>query len=124
MVRADNIFRKLEETEGSSQESASDLDTEELQKFLAAHDDIWELVYQAARLPEVARQVAQNLELSQLGKYAFFLAQKFNLFYHKYHILSEPDPLRKSHLLLVVDLVRKQLQKALELLGCEVPPKM
>ena len=124
VVRADNIFRKLEETEGSSQESASNLDTEELQKFLAAHDDIWELVYQAARLPEVARQVAQNLELSQLGKYAFFLAQKFNLFYHKYHILSEQDPLRKSHLLLVVDLVRKQLQKALELLGCEVPPKM
>ena len=70
------------------------------------------------------RQVAQNLELSQLGKHAFSLAQKLNLFYHKYHILSEPEPLRKRHLLLVADIVRKQLRKALDLLGCDVPPKM
>jgi arginyl-tRNA synthetase len=72
----------------------------------------------------VVRQVAQNLELSQLGKYVFHLAQKFNLFYHKYHILSEPDPERKNHLLLVVDVVRKQMEKALDLMGCAVPAKM
>jgi len=68
--------------------------------------------------------VTQSLELSQLGKYAFYLAQKFNLFYHKYHILSEVDPERKRNLLLVVDVVRRQLEKALDLLGCEVPPRM
>ena len=99
-------------------------DAAALQSFLEQHSDVWELVYQAARLPEAVRQVTQSLELAQLAKYTFHLAQRFNLFYHKYHILSEPDPERRRHLILVVDVVRKQLEKALELLGCEVPPKM
>ncbi len=122
-VRANSIFRKLAEAEGTDEKSVK-RDAAALQDFLESHDDIWELVYQAARLPEVARQVTQTMELAQLAKYAFHLAQRFNLFYHKYHILSEADPLRKQHLLLVADLVRRQLQKALDLLGCEVPPKM
>ena len=68
--------------------------------------------------------MAQTLELSQVGKFAFHLAQKFNLFYHRYHILSEVDADRKHNLLLVADIVRRQLEKALDLLGCEAPPKM
>jgi arginyl-tRNA synthetase len=123
IVRADNIFRKLEES-GAEPPTRKDIDPTHLGEFLAAHDDIWELVYQAARLPEVVRQVMQSLEVSQLGKFAFYLAQKFNLFYHKYHILSEMDLRRKQHLLLIVDLVRRQMEKALDLLGCEVPLKM
>ncbi len=123
IVRADNIFRKLLES-GGTPGRLSDIDAAGLREFLGEHNDIWELVYQAARMPEVARQVLQSLEVSQMAKYAFYLAQKFNLFYHKYHILSETDPVRRQHLLLIVDLVRKQMQKALDLLGCEVPPKM
>jgi len=75
-------------------------------------------------LPEIARQIAQSLELGQLCKYAFSLAQRFNLFYHKHHILSEKDPQKRQYLLLVADMVRKQLTAALNLLGCEVPLKM
>jgi arginyl-tRNA synthetase len=123
VVRANNIFRKLEECgEGPYQPRSQDPDR--LSKFLAAHDDIWEMIYQAARLAEVVRQVAPTLELAQLAKFTFSLAQKFNLFYHKYHILSEPDPHRRQHLLFVTDLVRRQLEKALDLLGCEIPAKM
>ena len=58
------------------------------------------------------------------GRLIAFSANKFNLFYHKYHILSEPDETRKQCLLLIVDLVRQQMAKALDLLGCDVPPKM
>jgi arginyl-tRNA synthetase len=122
IVRANNIFRKLEEAEGKGWSPA--VDPAAFGEFLAANDEIWEIAYQAARLPEVVRQVAGSLELSQLSKFAFHLAQRFNLFYHKYHILSESNPDRKAHLLLVVDLVRRQLTKALDLLGCEVPPMM
>ena len=121
-VRANNIFRKL--AEAGVEGATEPCDAQALQRFLERHSDVWELVYQAARLPEAVRQVTQSLELAQLAKYAFHLAQRFNLFYHKYHILSEPDPERRRHLILVVDVVRKQLEKALELLGCEVPPKM
>jgi len=124
-VRAGNIFRKLAE----AGETAPPLDggaggRPGLGEFLDGNDDIWELVYQAARLPEVVRQVAETLEMGQLCKYAFALAQRFNLFYHRHHILSEADPQRRGHLLLATDLVRRQLEKALDLLGCEVPPKM
>jgi len=122
IVRANNIFRKLAES-GEKPPTPAEAHPG-FGEFLSDNNEIWELVYQAARLPEIVRQVAQSLELGQLCKYAFSLAQKFNLFYHKHHILSETDSQKKQHLLLVVDLVRKQLTEALVLLGCEVPPKM
>jgi arginyl-tRNA synthetase len=124
VVRANNIFRKFEEAGGGGAFRSKGIRPESLRGFLANHDDIWDLVYHAARLPEVVRQVAQTLELSQVGKFAFHLAQKFNLFYHRYHVLSEVDADRKHNLLLVADIVRRQLEKALDLLGCEAPPKM
>jgi arginyl-tRNA synthetase len=120
VVRANNIFRKLAE---SGEELMENLNSG-FEEFLAEDNEIWETVYQAARLPEIVRQIAQSLELGQLCKYAFSLAQKFNLFYHKHHILSETDARKKQHLLLVADIVRRQLTEALRLLGCEVPPKM
>ena len=120
VVRANNIFRKLAE---SGEEPAENPDAG-FEEFLAGDNEIWETVYQAARLPEIVRQIAQSLELGQLCKYAFSLAQKFNLFYHKHHILSETDARKRQHLLLVADIVRRQLTEALYLLGCEVPPKM
>jgi len=120
VVRANNIFRKFAESgEEFTESSASGFG-----EFLAEDNEIWDTVYQASRLPEIVRQIAQSLELGQLCKYAFSLAQKFNLFYHKHHILSETDPQKRQSLLLVADIVRRQLAQALYLLGCEVPPKM
>ena len=121
-VRANNIFRKL----AASGDEPPDLTGGHpgLGEFLESDDEIWELVWHAARLPEIARLVANTLEMGQICKYAFTLAQKFNLFYHKCHILSEPDARKRGHLLLVTDIVRRQLEKALDLIGCEVPPRM
>ncbi len=122
VVRASNIFRKLAESGEEPPDPTRHYPG--FGEFLAEDSEIWEIAYQAARLPEVVRQIAQSLELGQLCKYAFSLAQKFNLFYHKHHILSEKNPERRQHLLLVADLVRKQLAEALRLIGCEVPLKM
>jgi arginyl-tRNA synthetase len=121
-VRANNIFRKLSES-GEKLANPEDI-KEAMGEFLAGDDEIWELIYQASRLPEVVRQISQSLELGQLCKFAFSLAQRFNLFYHNHHILSEADSNKKQCLLLAADLVRKQLTQALYLLGCDVPPKM
>jgi arginyl-tRNA synthetase len=122
VVRAKNIFRKLRE---SGEEPPNPMDAyPNFGEFLSENNEIWEIIYLAARLPEVVRQVSQSLELGQLCKYAFSLAQKFNLFYHKHHMLSETDGQKKKHLLLTADLVSRQLEKALYLIGCEVPPKM
>jgi arginyl-tRNA synthetase len=122
VVRANNIFNKLSES-GDMPPGLQNVDLK-IGDFLVRNEDIWELVYQAARLPEIVRQATRSMEMAQLCKYAFVLAQKFNLFYHKHHILSETDTMKKQHLLVVVDLVRKQLEYALYLIGIDVPKKM
>jgi len=50
-------------------------------------------------------------------KYAFQLAQGFNNFYHKHHILSEADEQKRAFLLRLTELVEAQLVRTLGLLG-------
>jgi arginyl-tRNA synthetase len=59
-----------------------------------------------------------------IAKYAFELAQAFNLFYHRHHILSEADPARKTFLLQLSRLAERQLVAALDVLGITAPEKM
>ena len=53
------------------------------------------------------RSAAQ--EPAFLARYAFELAQAFNMFYHKHHILSEEDAEKRAFLLRLTALVREQL---------------
>ena len=100
------------------------LNDPQLAVFLNEADDIWELLYLALRLDEIGQQVIVTLEPASLAKYSFMLAQRFNLFYHRYRIVSEEDPGRRLFYILVVDLVREALSKALDLMGVEVPRRM
>jgi arginyl-tRNA synthetase len=59
-----------------------------------------------------------------VAKYAFQLAQAFNNFYHKHHILSESDAEKRAFLLSLTELVERQLIRALNLLGIEAPERM
>jgi arginyl-tRNA synthetase len=59
-----------------------------------------------------------------LAKYAFQLAQTFNNFYHKHHILSEMDEQKRAFLLGLTKLVERQLVRVLGLLGIEAPERM
>ena len=76
------------------------------------------------RLQEVEEQSIRTLEMSYLAKHAFVLAQSFNSFYHKHHILSEKDPTSKCFYLTVANTARLGLIKVLNLLGIEIPEKM
>jgi arginyl-tRNA synthetase len=100
------------------------LNDPKLGTFLNESNDIWEMVYLALRLDEIGHQVVATLEPATLAKYAFTLAQRFNLFYHRYRIISEEDAGRKVFYALVVDLVREALMKSLDLMGIEVPRRM
>ena len=96
-VRGNNIVNKLRETDpnfdfGRVQKFLND---PKLGVFLEEADDIWELIYLALRLDEIANQVIATLEPATLAKYAFTLAQRFSLFYHRYRIISEEDPDRR-----------------------------
>jgi len=47
-----------------------------------------------------------------------------NVFYEKHRILSEPSPARRSVLIAITSIVRRQLIKALDTLGIEAPDRM
>src|SRR5262245_33247363 len=125
-VRGNNIIHKVLELDsgfdfGRVQQMLND---PQLAVFLNEANDIWELVYLALRLDEIGQQVIVTLEPASFAKYSFTLAQRFNLFYHRYRIVSEEDPARRLFYILVVDLVREALAKALDLMGIEVPRRM
>jgi arginyl-tRNA synthetase len=125
-VRGNNIINKLRETDPNFDFGRVQgfLNDPKLAAFLSEADDIWELLYLALRLDEIASQVITTLEPATLAKYAFTLAQRFSLFYHRYRIISEEDPDRRVFYLLTVDLVRESLAKALDLMGIQIPRRM
>jgi len=85
---------------------------------------LWELVLLAGSLDSAMDAAIGAQEPAFLAKYAFQLAQSFNNFYHKHHILSEADEQKRAFLLGLTELVEAQLVRALSLLGIEAPEKM
>jgi arginyl-tRNA synthetase len=130
VVRANNIFNKLREREGLSEEDLltglASLDTDELSTPSGDPDphDLWALVFESARLDEVVDQTIRALEFSVLAKYAFGLAQLFNAFYHRYPILNEEDRARRRWRAAGVAHFRTQMTRILDLMGIEVPTRM
>jgi arginyl-tRNA synthetase len=127
VVRANNIFQKLEQrdglTEASLLKTLGDVPAGELAGENGSHE-LWSLVLEAARLDEIVEQVVRSLEFSVLAKYAFSLAQAFNAFYHRAPILNEErDEVRRWRAAAVIYL-RNQLTKALDLMGIQVPQRM
>ncbi|HYW65249.1 MAG TPA: arginine--tRNA ligase [Candidatus Dormibacteraeota bacterium] len=95
------------------------------QYLSAAEDsDIWTLLVQAGLLDQAVDAGIRAQEPAFVAKYAFELAQGFNVFYHKHHILSETDERKRVFLLGLTELVEKQMVRALRVLGIEAPEKM
>ncbi|HSL20954.1 MAG TPA: arginine--tRNA ligase [Vicinamibacterales bacterium] len=127
VVRAKNIFGKLQDRERISEEdviaSLGATDTAPLTDGDDA-DTLWGLALEAARLDEVVEQAVRTLEPATLAKYAFGLAQAFNAFYHRYPILQEERLEYKRWRAAVLAQVRRQLTTALDLMGFAVPSRM
>jgi len=125
-VRATNILRKLKERDG--------IDTTTLINTVAAlpteplndsdGTQVWALVLEASRLDEISEQAVRTLELSILAKYSFGLAQTFNTFYHQCPVVAEERRDVRLWRAAAVYYFLSQLTVALDLMGCEVPPRM
>jgi arginyl-tRNA synthetase len=124
VVRARNIFRKLEEEGGQYDEST--VTPAVLERFFAEPegDPFWELLYQASQWEAAVEVAIATTEPAGVAKYAFQLAQAFSNFYHRFRILTEPDDERKAFLLWLVRVVERRLTATLDLLGIEVPEAM
>ncbi|MGD0938955.1 MAG: arginine--tRNA ligase [Terracidiphilus sp.] len=121
VVRARNIFRKAVTTPEAVLADFAKLS--ELDAYLQ-DEDIWSLWLRAARRTLVLDQCIATSEPAYLAKHAFQLAQEFNNFYHKHHILSEEDPARKTLLLATAAVALRELTLALSWLGIESPEAM
>jgi arginyl-tRNA synthetase len=122
-VRAANIFRKAGVTEEVALAAIARLDVGEL---LAGDEgtNVWEVWVTASRLSLVLEQAIAAAEPAILAKYAFQLAQQFNNFYHRHHILNETDEARKTLLLATAAVAKRELTRVMGWMGMRVPAAM
>jgi arginyl-tRNA synthetase len=118
IVRATNIFRKAGLSDAEILGRPIDL------RFLKKDDELWELWLSAGQLSSMIEQCISTTEPAYAAKFAFQLAQQFNNFYHKHHILTETDDAKKGFLLATAAVVRRALIKSLDLMGIEAPSVM
>jgi arginyl-tRNA synthetase len=123
VVRARNIFRKGATTPEAVLRVFEGADAG---AFLhgEAGEDIWSLWLRAGRRSTVLEQCIATSEPAYLAKHAFQLAQDFNNFYHKHHILTEEDPERRMFLLATAAVALQELITVLGMLGIESPEAM
>jgi arginyl-tRNA synthetase len=126
VVRATGIFEKMaadggpREAEAAGWAREGEFDPPDGE----AAEEHWALLVQIARFPETVAQAVEALELSQIAKYAFGLAQRFNSFYHKYPVMKEPDPRWRRARVVLTHLFQAQMRRALDLMGIPVPTRM
>ena len=126
IVRASNIFRKAgidpSLTEIIPSERTARVEGSAFEEL--RDDEIWELWLTAGKLEWIVNQAIATTEPAYLAKYAFQLAQQFNNFYHKHHILHEENAERKQFLMTTAAVARRGLIRALELMGVQAPEVM
>ena len=122
IVRAANIFRK----DGSTEEQALNAIQETDLSGICAEEGstVWETWLLASKLTLLIEQAIATAEPAYLARYAFQLAQQFNNFYHKHHILTEQDPAKKALYLATAAVAKREMTRALAYLGIESPPVM
>ncbi|MCU1223184.1 MAG: Arginine--tRNA ligase [Edaphobacter sp.] len=123
IVRAANIFRKAGTTAEASTAAIAALD---LGNIFDSEEgsSLWETWLLTSKLTLMIDQCIATAEPAYLAKYAFQLAQQFNNFYHRHHVLHEIDPTRKALLLATAAVAQREMTRALGYLGIEAPERM
>ncbi len=123
VVRARSIFRKS----GISAAAAlAAIDGSALANYVAGDDGsvLWELWQTASKTTLLLEQCIATAEPAYLAKHAFQLAQQFNNFYHRFHILTETDAQRRQLLLATAAVAERELVRVLGWLGIDAPDVM
>lgn len=122
IVRAANILRKSDTTEEAALVAVADLEL----SLLAGEEGtvMWETWLACSKLTLLLEQCIATAEPAYLAKYAFQLAQQFNNFYHRHHVLNETDATKKALLLATAAVAKREMVRALGYLGIEAPPVM
>jgi arginyl-tRNA synthetase len=122
IVRAANILRKSGTTEAEALAAVAGLELTSLASMI--QDDLWETWLACSKLTLLLEQCIATAEPAYLAKYAFQLAQQFNNFYHRHHVLNETDDAKRALLLGTAAVARREMVRALGYLGIEAPAVM
>ena len=117
-VRAANILRKSGTTEAEALAAVEGLE------LSALDDSLWETWLACSKLTLLLEQCIATAEPAYLAKYAFQLAQQFNNFYHRHHVLNETNDAKRALLLGTAAVARREMVRALGYLGIEAPAVM
>ena len=124
IVRIRNIFRKAETTPEAALAAFQALDPSDGLSLLNEADEIWAIWLRSAKRSAVLAQCIATSEPAFVARHVFQLAQEFNNFYHRHHILTEEDPARKTLLLATAAVALRELVLVLSWMGIEAPEVM
>jgi arginyl-tRNA synthetase len=126
VVRATNIFRKGGLDAESFCRDVAGVSADDFARYLdgAEGNEIWELWLVSSKTSYVIDQCIATTEPAYLAKHVFQLAQLFSAFYHRHPILAESDEGRKRFLLATVAVVRRELIRAIAVMGISIPSAM
>lgn len=82
----------------------------------------WEIITLLKEFPDVIRHAQEQLDPSQIARYAISLARSFNKYYGHVKILKQDDCIKQR--LTMVHAVTIVLQESLRLLGIDAPEEM
>ncbi len=126
VVRAANILRKAGISPTSALQALADVAEPRLLSLLNTEEgsSIWETWLLCSRLSTVVEQAIATSEPAHVARFAFLLAQQFNNFYHRHHVLNETDADRRTLLIATAAVAQRELTRTLGLLGIQVPSVM
>ncbi len=89
-----------------------------------AGDSEKSLMMELVKFNSVVEQACEEIAPHKICAFIYDLANALNHFYHERRILTEEDAARKRSWIELLDLTRKVLETAIDLLGFEAPEKM
>lgn len=82
------------------------------------------IILSLSRFENVVAEAARSLSPAMIANYCYDLARDFNQFYHDYSILGEEDILLRKFRIAITGLTGRVLEKAMWLLGIDMPERM
>ncbi len=83
-----------------------------------------ELLKRISLFPAAIQEAGENYSPAIIANYCYELVKEFNQFYHDHHILGEQDADKMNFRLVLAESVGKVIQRAMSLLGIEMPERM
>jgi arginyl-tRNA synthetase len=103
---------------------AGELDIEKAGEYEQLAAEERDLIYSLTQFPEVIKQAAEAYSPALIANYVYELAKTYNKFYHEKSILQAEDETATQFRLQLSAASGKVINKAMGLLGIEVPERM